>query len=91
MKGNEISISEIINRGKREGIITQGLIAWWLNKGGTTPYLIFKQIKELCELGILDDDDYICMVYKNRVVFRPAKESSGEINILTATPSGVEG
>lgn len=65
-----LNLDRIIEMGRRTGYITQGLVAFWTGRAGYTAYLVFKQIKELCEDGVLNTDTEICMVKGNKLVFQ---------------------
>ncbi len=90
MRTSKVSLNQIIELGKKEGIINQGLIALWTGKAGMSAYLIFKQIKQLCEKGYLDDDSLKCVSYGDEVVFKSTvkvrEKELSESDILGAKP-----
>ncbi|MEM1983494.1 MAG: hypothetical protein QXZ63_07540 [Sulfolobales archaeon] len=93
MSRSSINPALIIKMGKREGMITQGLIALWTGRYGSTAYLIFKQLKEQCQMGYLDDDDYICIADSDKIVFKKSQGtklslSDDKMKILKAVPEG---
>lgn len=67
-------LMEIVEYGKKEGKINQGLIALWTGLGPSATYLFFKQIRELCLDGKLDDNEYICYSTGDQVIFRKRQE-----------------
>jgi len=75
MKG--VNIERIIALGRRTGFITQGLIALWIGRAGHTAYLVYKQIRELCQDGILNTETDKCEVKGSRLVFTKLNGGSG--------------
>ena len=94
----DISVFTLVEYGKREGKINQGLVALWTGRLGHTAYLIFKQLKQLCESGALDDDEYVCVASKDEIHFRKVKKptyatmGAEELAVFEAQPTeGEEG
>ncbi len=64
----------VIELGKMEGKINEGLIALWTGLGPSATYMLMKQIKQLCESGKLNDNNVICTIEGNEVVFKKKDE-----------------
>lgn len=62
---------------KRNRVCTQGHIALWTEKMGISAYLIFKQLREMCKEGLLDDEEVYCVASKNRIMFKKHPEVEG--------------
>jgi len=71
MRRGGIDLEKIVQLGKSTGYITEGLVAWWTGKGGSTAYLAFRQLRQLCEDRVLDDDETVCVVRGDKIVFLP--------------------
>lgn len=71
-----VDIHKVIAMARRVGEATQGLVALWTGRAGITAYLVFRQLRELCEDGYLDTDGVKCIASKDRIVFR--KLNGGE-------------
>lgn len=71
-----INFNTIIQRFVANGYVNQGLIAVWTNRGGMTAYLIFKQLKDLCEDGFFNDDTQVCEVRDGNLVLRKVNGSN---------------
>jgi hypothetical protein len=64
--------------GLSEGKINEGLIALWTGLGPSATYLLFKQLKQLCESGKLVSSDVICVVKGNEIVFERKSEEAAK-------------
>jgi hypothetical protein len=70
-------LTYVIKMGLAEGKINEGLIALWTGLGPSATYLLFKQVKQLCESGKLVSDDIVCTIEGNEIIFkRKEKEES---------------
>jgi hypothetical protein len=69
-------LTYVIKMGMMEGKINEGLIALWTGLGPSATYLLFKQIKQLCEDGKLVSNDVICVVKGNEIVFEKKQKEA---------------
>ena len=69
-----VDMDYIIRRFKTEGKASEGIVALWLGKGGYEAYRVYKQLRDLCEEGFLDDDEFKCISSKRMIVLRPIKQ-----------------
>jgi len=54
---------------KKAGKCTEGHIALWTGTLGSQAYRIFKQLRDLCKAGLLNDDEYQCVDMVDRIEF----------------------
>ncbi len=71
-----INLDYLIRIAKANGFATEATIALWTGRLGNSVYMAWRQLKMMCEEGLLDDDKVKCVVNGSRIVFKPVQQDA---------------
>lgn len=72
-----VDVTVLLKVAKKIGMLNQGLVAQLTGRFGVSAYYIFRQLRDLCESGYLDDDSFVCVPNGDRILFRAKGDSKG--------------